>query len=187
MMKTSVKSKASSISFAAVLLALGSVDASAASSCMTHREAREAFPRAHLYWSGHDHCWSDQRGRATARRHYRQEDDPPPVKKPPPFPLPSDAVEIANVAPPAEPGPQPEYADERLQKLADQRAGDATAQIEAELPVRAVDKPMPLPLPDPPELPNHVLRWSAAMAACVVVAVVTGFLSRRWFNGWAMS
>lgn len=30
--------------------------------CLTHREARQLWPRQHIYWYSADHCWSNRRG-----------------------------------------------------------------------------------------------------------------------------
>jgi hypothetical protein len=35
----------------------------AASLCLTKKEARELFPKKHLYWYSSDHCWSNRRGK----------------------------------------------------------------------------------------------------------------------------
>lgn len=43
--------------------------ASASSSCMTKREARGEWPRAHIYWHGPDRCWDRHRGRWHGRRY----------------------------------------------------------------------------------------------------------------------
>jgi hypothetical protein len=41
-------------------------------SCMTKREARAHYPRAHLYWHGSAHCWDNRRG--GTRRQKRDRD-----------------------------------------------------------------------------------------------------------------
>jgi len=43
-------------------------------SCMSKREARENWPRGHIYWHGPDHCWDNRRGRWHGRRHHRFRD-----------------------------------------------------------------------------------------------------------------
>jgi len=43
--------------------------AGASSSCMTKREARGTWPRAHIYWHGPDHCWTNRRGHWHGRRY----------------------------------------------------------------------------------------------------------------------
>ena len=30
--------------------------------CLTKKEARELWPRRHIYWYSKDHCWSNRRG-----------------------------------------------------------------------------------------------------------------------------
>jgi hypothetical protein len=45
--------------------------AGASASCMTKREARAIWPRAHIYWHSADHCWDNRRG-----RHGRRYKDP---------------------------------------------------------------------------------------------------------------
>jgi hypothetical protein len=30
--------------------------------CLTHSEARQLWPRQHIYWYSSDHCWSNRRG-----------------------------------------------------------------------------------------------------------------------------
>jgi hypothetical protein len=37
-------------------------DVSAAGICLSKKQARELWPRAHLYWYSADHCWSNRRG-----------------------------------------------------------------------------------------------------------------------------
>lgn len=49
-----------------MLLLLSCCEAHASRSCMSHSEARQAYPRAYLYWSGGgrgQRCWSNRRGR----------------------------------------------------------------------------------------------------------------------------
>lgn len=53
---------------ALVLVAFMINDARASAACMTKSEARSHWRTAHLYWSGPDHCWSNQRGRHYIRR-----------------------------------------------------------------------------------------------------------------------
>jgi len=36
--------------------------AEGSSVCLTKKEARELWPRRHLYWYSSDHCWSNRRG-----------------------------------------------------------------------------------------------------------------------------
>jgi hypothetical protein len=61
-----------------VLMFLLMPAALAAPSCLTKSEARENWPRAHLYWHGRSRCWDNRRG---GSRHY--------IRK-----LPSDALII---------------------------------------------------------------------------------------------
>jgi len=44
--------------------------AAASSSCLTKHEARDIWPRAHIYWHGPDRCWDNHRGRH-GKRYYR--------------------------------------------------------------------------------------------------------------------
>ena len=39
-----------------------STPAKGASVCLTKREARELWPRQHIYWYSRHHCWSNRRG-----------------------------------------------------------------------------------------------------------------------------
>jgi hypothetical protein len=51
------------VGFALFILALLlAVPAGTAEVCLSKREARELFPRAHLYWYSRQHCWSNRRG-----------------------------------------------------------------------------------------------------------------------------
>ena len=43
----------------ALLLATPAVPATL---CLSKKEARELWPRSHLYWYSRDHCWSNRRG-----------------------------------------------------------------------------------------------------------------------------
>lgn len=36
--------------------------AAASSVCLTKKEARELWPRQHIYWYSKNHCWSNRRG-----------------------------------------------------------------------------------------------------------------------------
>jgi hypothetical protein len=58
---------------AALVLLSPTVDASAA--CLSHHDARRAFPHRHLYWHGANHCWDISPSREPARDPPR---DPPP-------------------------------------------------------------------------------------------------------------
>jgi hypothetical protein len=169
--------KTLSSSAAIILLAL-TADVAATPACMTKREARAAFPNAHLYWSGENRCWSDRRGQASSRR-YRQATDEPvePVKKPPPFPLPSDEHKFVEQQSPPAP---PEYPDARLQKLAEQRA----AEVETAQPIAPEVEPKPVRIfvPPPPPFLNPIVRWSMAIAICASFSVATWLLSRRYLS-----
>ena len=46
----------------ALLLLWVSSAATATSVCLTKKEARQLWPRQHLYWYSKDHCWSNRRG-----------------------------------------------------------------------------------------------------------------------------
>ena len=56
--------------FTLVLCAIGlavaafilATPAKGSSLCLTKREARELWPRQHIYWFSKDHCWSNRRG-----------------------------------------------------------------------------------------------------------------------------
>jgi hypothetical protein len=185
-----------STSVAVILLALLSGEAVATPACMTKAEARAAYPRAHLYWSGSNRCWSDRAGRSSARRYRPAVDDSEPVKKPPPpFPLPSDTPTLTEA--PKPPPKEPEYPDARLQRLAEQRLSDKRAadalanaramarvmsQFDDELP-SAVMRPMrdfTVPPPEPPGL-DPMMRWSLALSGFVAVSVAAALLSRHYW------
>lgn len=71
--------------------------AKASPGCMTHGEARAKWPKAHLYWSGPNHCWSNRRERwrrHEAPRALAQADKPKPQLLPDP---------VYNVLPPRRP------------------------------------------------------------------------------------
>ena len=46
----------------AIVVVLASTPTDAASICLTYREARELWPRTHLFWYSKHHCWSNRRG-----------------------------------------------------------------------------------------------------------------------------
>lgn len=48
------------IAIAAMLLWVTSLPATEV--CLTKKEARQLWPRQHLYWYSKDHCWSNRRG-----------------------------------------------------------------------------------------------------------------------------
>jgi hypothetical protein len=51
------------VGFALFILALLlAVPAGTREVCLSKSEARELFPRAHLYWYSRHHCWSNRRG-----------------------------------------------------------------------------------------------------------------------------
>ena len=51
------------VGFALFILALLlAVPAGTREVCLSKSEARELFPRAHLYWYSRQHCWSNRRG-----------------------------------------------------------------------------------------------------------------------------
>jgi len=42
--------------------------ATASPGCLSKHEARAKWPKAHLWWSGPDHCWSNVRGEYSHRK-----------------------------------------------------------------------------------------------------------------------
>ena len=48
---------ASSLVLIAIAISLAAI---ASPSCLTKREARAHYPRAHLYWHGRGRCWDDK-------------------------------------------------------------------------------------------------------------------------------
>lgn len=40
----------------------GMTQAAASSVCLTKKEARELWPKQHIYWYSKNHCWSNRRG-----------------------------------------------------------------------------------------------------------------------------
>jgi len=53
--------KASSITLLAAIL-LTSIPTEASSICLTYRQARQLWPKVHLFWYGKNRCWSNRRG-----------------------------------------------------------------------------------------------------------------------------
>jgi hypothetical protein len=45
-----------------ILVLTQSAAAAPSTVCLSKKEARHLWPRAHLYWYSADHCWSDRRG-----------------------------------------------------------------------------------------------------------------------------
>jgi hypothetical protein len=45
--------------------------------CLTYKQARELWPRVHLFWFSENHCWSNRRG---PPRHIKVEPEPKPKK-----------------------------------------------------------------------------------------------------------
>jgi hypothetical protein len=45
-----------------VLLLIWTVPVRGATVCLTKSEARQLWPRRHIYWYSKDHCWSNRRG-----------------------------------------------------------------------------------------------------------------------------
>jgi hypothetical protein len=64
--------------FVIVLALMSGTKVNATGACLTKSQARENWPRAHLYWHGRSRCWDNRRG---GSRHY--------IRK-----LPSDALII---------------------------------------------------------------------------------------------
>lgn len=67
------------LSFALIGFGLGLLlvwAAVASPSCMTKREARHHWPRAHIYWHGSDRCWDNHRGRGKRDRERKRYRDP---------------------------------------------------------------------------------------------------------------
>lgn len=183
-------------SVAAMLLLLVTTASAAASpECMTKSEARAAYPRSHIYWSGTSRCWSDRRGRSPVRRqHLRrpamssdmEEEQTVPLPSPKPQPL-LAPPEIVPVLPPS---PQPvQDFDDVWRRLIERHVAMAQAE-----PLRAIylsfadripsslwSKPGPEPEPDEP---SHAVRWALAMVTGAA-AFLGGWLSRRWQRlGW---
>ena len=46
----------------AIAILLLWVTSAGAEVCLTKKQARELWPRQHLYWYSKDHCWSNRRG-----------------------------------------------------------------------------------------------------------------------------
>src|SRR5262245_29217238 len=45
-----------------ILFALVSMAQSTPSVCLSKKEARQLWPKAHIYWYSRNHCWSNRRG-----------------------------------------------------------------------------------------------------------------------------
>jgi len=66
------------IALAAFLLIL-TLAVAPAGICLTEAQARQLFPKEHLYWYSKDHCWSNRRGGPPSKLRI----DPIPQKKDP--------------------------------------------------------------------------------------------------------
>lgn len=110
------------------------VPAAASPECMTKSEARQAHPRAHLFWHGSRRCWDDRRK--------------------------GDGIQRAKKS--AAPKPAAEPVELPLVALDDAADMEPTDAVPYALPLPMVAYPLraPFPPPLPPKTPNlFELRW----------------------------
>jgi hypothetical protein len=62
----------------AALVGFLSPTVAASAACLSHQDARRAFPHRHLYWHGSDHCWDISPSREPREPPRDPPRDPPP-------------------------------------------------------------------------------------------------------------
>jgi hypothetical protein len=120
-----------------VAVSLASVPALASPSCMTQSEARQKFPKEHLWWHGPNRCWSAtppsrqrlaQRNKAReakqAAREAKVEREEPEEKKPP---------QLASAT----------RWREAMSKASSEDVAGATARAQAEVTLTPLQEPAP--------------------------------------------